>query len=76
MKNTIVLVFSLLAILSCSDPNVRSAQALAGRVVPGSADKFIFDCAPADSDYFRLSQSGDKVRIEGNNALSMAVGLN
>lgn len=76
MKKIIMLAAFALAVLSCTDPDVKSARELARRVVPGSAAGFEFECAPADSDYFVVSSAGGKVRIKGNNAVSMATGLN
>ena len=60
-----------------SDPQVASAAALAGRVLPAKADRFVFESLPpAEKDYFTLRQEGRKVVVGGNNAGSMAVGLN
>ena len=76
MKKIIVLAVFALALMSCTDPDVKSVRELARRVVPGSAGGFEFECAPADSDYFAISSAGGKVHIKGNNAVSMATGLN
>ncbi len=60
-----------------ADPDVEAAAALAQRVVPSIASDIRFVKVPSDSiDVFTLSMSGDKVMIEGNNANSMAMGLN
>ena len=60
-----------------ADEQEAAAQALAQRVVGKKACKFVFQTAPADTaDYFTLSQKGGKIVISGNNANSMAVGLN
>ncbi len=71
------------AIVACSHKPVydsadsAAAAALASRVVPEAADHFVFETLPADScDYFVLRQDGDRLVIGGNNANSMAVGLN
>ena len=57
-------------------PDARAAYALAERVTGRAAD-FVFKTLPADScDYFVLRQEGRKVSIGGNDANSMAVGLN
>ena len=58
-------------------PDAQAAAALAGRILPQQADHFIFKTLPADTtDFFTLSQEGRKIAIGGNNANSMAVGLN
>lgn len=78
-----LLVLAAVACLafSCkSEPlneDVVAAEALAKRVVGHKAGKILFKAAPADtSDYFVLETKGSKVVISGNNANSMAVGLN
>lgn len=69
--------------VACSSPksydsaDSAAAAALAARVVPEAADHFVFETLPADScDFFVLRQDGDRLVIGGNNANSMAVGLN
>ena len=81
-----LLLFSLAALLlastSCNGPKDNSAdaaaaRALAQRVIPSHAGHFAFETLPADTaDFFTLRQEGRKVVIGGNNANSMAVGLN
>ena len=57
--------------------SVRSARALAKRVIPSHAGKIVFREIPADSaDVFTISSEGGKTVIEGNNAGAMATGLN
>ena len=58
------------------DPDTQAASALAHRLLGKTADKIEFRRAEADADVFRLSSKGSSVVIEGNNANSMAVGLN
>ncbi len=58
-------------------PDARAAADLAARVIPGQACHFTFKTLPADTcDYFTLSMDGSRVAVGGNNANSMAVGLN
>ena len=58
-------------------PDVKAAKALAQRVVgPASARHIEFYQTSDTSDVFTLSSQGGRVRIGGNNANSMAVGLN
>ena len=76
MKKVFVLAAAVLALVSCSDRSAKTARELALRVVPESADGFVFRTEACDSDFFALSMQGEKVLIKGNNAGSMAVGLN
>lgn len=76
MKKIIALIFIVSVFFSCDNTDEQAIRALARRVVPGNASDFIFSCSPSDSDYFILSSKGKRVSIQGNNALSMAVGLN
>jgi Alpha-N-acetylglucosaminidase (NAGLU). len=85
MKRLLTLTFIAAAMLFVSagctsgsdDPDVAAAKALAERVVGNKAGKFIFVKSAAEGpDCFTLSQEGSKIKIEGNNANSMAVGLN
>ena len=59
------------------DPQVEAAQALARRVVgPQAARHFVFETVARETDFFRLEQRGGRLLIQGNDANSMAVGLN
>ena len=72
-------VVSLPAGCSRPDADVAAAQGLAGRIVPGYASKIRFEkLAPAadSADRFELETVGRKLVVRGNNANSMAVGLN
>lgn len=52
-------------------------DSLASRVTRGtSKDRIFFLTVPSDSDFFCLRADGKKLIIEGNNPVSMAVGLN
>lgn len=78
---TIALAAILILPAACtktlSDPDEAAAVALAKRVTGKAADRFVFEKAPADTaDYFTLESKGRKIVITGNNANSMAVGLN
>lgn len=65
-----------LPLLATGNKDVVAAKALAKRVVPEQADMFIFEIEPGDKDAFTLEAKDGKIRIAGNNANSMAVGLN
>ena len=81
MKKTIlILIAATAAFAGCGrhfdSQDAKAAYELAERVT-GKAGAFVFETLPADScDYFTLRQEGRKVAIGGNNANSMAVGLN
>lgn len=75
----LVAVFSFVAAVCASgSTNVEQASALAGRLSARLAEKveFVEVSAPAGKDVYTLSNNGNKVVIGGNNANSMAVGLN
>ena len=83
MKNLTILSISLVLLLAgCSaqkdkSPDALAAKALAQRVIPQQATNFVFETLPADTcDYFTLRSEGRRIVIGGNNANSMAVGLN
>lgn len=63
---------------SGTDPDIIAARDLSRRVIPSVADRVEFvKVVSADSvDRFTLRQDGDNIVIEGNNAGSMAMGLN
>lgn len=58
--------------------NEKAAKALAERIVPHVADRFTFEEMKDESgkDVFELETLNGKIRIRGNSANSMAVGLN
>ena len=81
MKQLFLLAASLLLLAGCaaspdSGPEAPAARALAERVLGKDARHFIFRTIDADSDVFRIESQGRKTVISGNNANSMAVGLN
>lgn len=60
-----------------SNPDIAAIEGLAQRVIPGNVKSFVFELLPAgEKDYFRIESRGRKIAIGGNNANSMAVGLN
>ena len=85
MKNFILLALAALltvgSVCSCAQKDdsadAAAARALTERIIPGSARSFVFETLPADTaDFFTLRSEGRKIVIGGNNANSMAVGLN
>lgn len=78
---TIALAVPAIFMAACcnipQDADTAAVSALAERVVGKSARKIVFTKAPADTaDYFTLESRRGKIHISGNNANSMAVGLN
>ena len=80
MKNLAILLLLAIAGLAAhaapADPDVQQAQQLAARISPRLAQKVEFHKIPSTADRFSLESRGNKVVIGGNNANSMAVGLN
>ena len=71
-----MLTVSLLALSCSADREARIAGRLAGRVVPSIAASLHFETLQDTSDVFELESVAGKIHIRGNNANSMAVGLN
>ncbi len=77
MRRSILIVMGAMMALMGAAHDVSQARALAGRLSSRLADKVAFHLVEGDSaDVFTLESRGDTVFIGGNNALSMAVGLN
>lgn len=73
MKHFLLFLFSTVALLSAANP----IDSLAYRVTEGtSAGRILFKEVPSDKDFFETKAADGKVLIEGNNAVSMATGLN
>ena len=75
----IALFFVALGMTACSskDSDVLVVEQLTHRLIPEYADQFVFKVAPEkDKDYYSLESKDGKICISGNNANSMAAGLN
>lgn len=72
----LLIAFLATLLVSCKTSDERAAQALARRVMGDKASAILFEQADFPSDSYELLQKGSKVLIRGNNANSMAVGLN
>lgn len=59
-----------------TDPEIKAAKGLAKRVIPEQASNFKFVHFSDTLDRFTLESKGGKIVIGGNNANSMAFGLN
>lgn len=74
MSKFIAIVLSLVAAFSAAAAPIDS---LAARVTENtSAGRIIFKEVPGAEDFFEIKADDGRVLIEGNNAVSMAVGLN
>lgn len=76
MKKLILIIASTIAVLSCTDKDVRTARELLSRVAPAYSGSIVFQKLESDTDVYELESKGSGVVIRGNNANSMAVGLN
>lgn len=84
MKSLILATAVLLVAASCTDekpagasPDETAAYALCERILgPGASKNFLFRSISDTTDVFVISSEEGKTVIEGNNANSMATGLN
>ncbi|MBQ2149955.1 MAG: alpha-N-acetylglucosaminidase [Bacteroidales bacterium] len=79
-KTFFVWIVAAVCLCGCSGnapESVKSAEALAKRLIPAQASRIEFREIPSDStDVFELCSEGRKIVISANNAGTMAVGLN
>ena len=68
-------VSSLSANRSATD-DIEAVARLTRRVVPSVAETIRYELIPAQCDTFAVTADNGSVVIKGNNAISMAVGLN
>ena len=71
-----IVICAIALILFPGTSDERSALKLAKRVVPGYAGKIDFMQVEDTIDVFTIYNKGKRLVIEGNNAVSMATGLN
>lgn len=71
-----MLLFMLICIIGTT--HAHPIKELIERVAPGSSDKFelIIKSPKSKTDFFELSQNGEKVVITANNNISLATGFN
>ncbi len=63
-------------VLSCGTKDERAARRLAARIVPGYVSRIDFRQTDDTSDVFEIFMERRKLVVSGNNANSMAMGLN
>ena len=73
---SIAIVFAIYSVFFSETAHERSARKLAKRVVPSYASGIDFRQTDDTVDVFTIYSKGKKLVIEGNNAISMATGLN
>lgn len=72
----VLLVVSHLGLCFASSDEVSVLRELANRIIPQHAPFFSFQLIHGKADIFSLRSEGSKIVVCGNNAISMAVGLN
>ena len=73
---SVLLLVAAMGLMSFRTADERAAEALARRVMGSKASAVAFEQTDATTDSYELVQKGNKVVVRGNNANSMAVGLN
>ena len=79
MKRFVILLFCLLLIVPFSDAadkDLSVMRQMVERLMPQYSNAFVFSRIASDKDVFGLESKGHQICISGNNANSMAVGLN
>ena len=71
----LVMLFMSL-VLQAKDKDVAVAEALLKRLLPSYIESFQFQKLKGEKDCFTIESVKDKIVISGNNANSMAMGLN
>lgn len=72
-KRALAALALALFVCACSTPGEKAAKDLAGRIVPSY--RIDFKERGGDRDYYRISVRGERLTIEGNNAVSLSAGL-
>ena len=81
-KLSLIALLGLMLCFSCTkkaetDPEVIAMRGLVNRVVPGYSKNIVLERLENDTvDCFEIETKGKNLVIRGNNANSMAVGLN
>ena len=79
-KLSFTILLSLMLCFSCSksetDPEVIAMRGLVNRVIPEFSSQIKLERLNDTVDRYEFESKGDKIIIRGNNANSMAVGLN
>ena len=72
MRTIITLFFCLIAVISSANP----IDNLLERIDKGANKKFKTELIQSPTDFFELSQEGNRIVIKGNTWVNIAVGLN
>ena len=76
MKKIIILFSLLMVVLSVHADDISAVKGLVHRLFPGYEQVFSFRKTAGKTDVFSLRSEGGKIIVSGNNANSMAVGIN
>lgn len=76
MKKTVIIFSLLMAFLSVHADDISAVKGLVHRLFPSYEQVFSFRKTLGKTDAFSLESKGEKIIVSGNNANSMAVGLN
>jgi alpha-N-acetylglucosaminidase len=77
MKRILTFVMACMLSIGIFADDVSTFKGLVARLLPDFSSSIIAKKLPSGSeDYFRISSQDGKIEIAGNNANSMAVGLN
>lgn len=66
----------LLSVCACTAEDDAAVRALARRIIPEQEARFRFERLADTTDCFELESRGGKIIVRGNDANSIAVGLN
>lgn len=77
VKTLLFFLFLVLTDIHAAGNDIQAIRGLVHRMLPKYENQFVFQKIDnAKGDIFRLENDGGKIKISGNNANSMAVGLN
>lgn len=75
IKRSLTLIATLLLALSLWSAT-NPINGLLERIDPGASKRFVTRVEPSNTDFFELSQRGDKVMVTANSYVNLAVGIN
>lgn len=78
MKTRIFTFLFLSIALACAAAAANPVTGMLERIDPGASKKFVTEIKVSSdgSDYFEISQKGTRIRVAGNNYVSIATGIN
>ncbi len=78
MKIKLFLFLFLSIAMACVAAAANPVAGMLERIDPGASKKFVTEvkASPDGADYFEISQKGKRIRVAGNNYVSVAPGIN